>query len=160
MQFELHGITYRYLNNYFYYRDKNGWNFKEDYYDHGYQRLTLKKDNKRKLYYAHRIIYWLHNPAWDIHNPKLFIDHIDGNTQNNNISNLRNVTNQENCFNRDVKGYCFDKETEKYRARITLNGKDICLGRFDTKEEAQQAYLNAKAIYHVINGEVANLHRI
>ena len=159
MEFELHGITYRYLNNYFYFRDADGWNFKEASYDHGYQRLRLKKDNKRKLYYAHRIIYSLYNPDWDLHNPKLFIDHIDGNTQNNNISNLRNVTNQENGFNRDVKGYCFHKETEKYKARIGLNGKDIHLGYFDTEEEAHQAYLNAKKIYHLIDGEVANIHR-
>ena len=157
MEFVLEGITCRYLNNYFSYHDKNGWNFLEAFNDNGYDRITLI--NSKKRYRVHRIIYWLYNRKWNIHNPKLFIDHIDGNTQNNNISNLRNVTSQENCFNRVVKGYMFDKRCEKYRARITLNGKKIHLGYFDTKEEAHQAYLTAKKIHHLIDGEVANLHR-
>jgi hypothetical protein len=157
MEFELHGNTYRYLNNYFYYHDDSGWNFKEAFNDNGYDRITLI--NSKKRYYVHRIIYSLHNPEWDLHNPKLIIDHIDGNTQNNNISNLRNVTHQENCFNRDAKGYYFDKRYEKYKAEIELNGKKIHLGYFVKEEEAHQAYLNAKAIYHLIDGEVANLHR-
>jgi len=159
MEFVLEGITYRYLNKYFYYRDDNGWNFKEAFYDHGYQRLSVKKDNKNKKYYVHRIIYWLHNPEWQIKNPKLFIDHIDGNTQNNDISNLRNVTSQENSFNRDAKGYCWNKQVEKYQAQIKLNGKQIQLGYFYTKDEAHQAYQNAKKIHHLIDGEVANIHR-
>jgi hypothetical protein len=159
MEFELHDITYRYLNNYFSYHDDNGWNFQEDYYDHGYRRLRLKKDNKHKLYYVHRIIYWLHNPDWDLHNPKLLIDHIDGNTQNNDISNLRSVTKQENSFNTNAKGYTWDKRDKKYRARIKVNEKHISLGYFDKKEDARQAYLTAKAIYHLIDGEVANAHR-
>jgi hypothetical protein len=160
MEFELHGIKYRYLNNYFYYHDDSGWNFQEDYYDHGYRRLNLKKDNKRKKYYVHRIIYWLHNREWNIKNPKLQIDHIDGNKQNNNISNLRNVTNQENCFNKDCKGYCWNKRRKKYHASIVLNGKKICLGYFVKEKDARQAYVTAKAKLHLIDGEVANLYRI
>ena len=31
-----------------------------------------------------------------------------------------------------------------------VNGKKIHLGLFDTKEDAHNAYLNAKKIYHII----------
>ena len=67
---------------------------------------------------------------------------------NNNLENLRIVNNQQNCFNRKSKGFYFDKRKNKYQAKICINQNQIHLGMFDTEEEAQQAYLNAKQIYH------------
>jgi len=76
-------------------------------------------------------------------------DHIDRNGLNNQRNNLRVVTRQQNQFNRNAKGYCFDKPTQKFRAQIRLNGKQIHLGFFETALEARAAYLKAKHIYHV-----------
>ena len=64
------------------------------------------------------------------------------------MNNLRIVTNQENQFNRNAKGY--HKNGKKFQAQISINGKNINLGMFDTKEEAHQAYLQAKEKYHII----------
>lgn len=74
------------------------------------------------------------------------IDHIDGNTLNNSIANLRDVSSFENQHNRIAKGYCFDKG--KWKAVIMVNGKNNHLGVFDTPEEARTAYLTAKKQLH------------
>jgi hypothetical protein len=84
----------------------------------------------------------------DGRNRKINIDHIDRDTKNNNINNLRVVTFQQNMFNKSGKGYSFDGK--KYIARIRANKKYFYLGRYDTEEEAKQAYKNAKLIYHKI----------
>ena len=78
------------------------------------------------------------------------IDHINRNKLDNRICNLRNVTKQVNQWNRNCKGYYYNKQTKKYQAQIALNNKLIYLGRYNTPEEARQAYLNAKPKYHVI----------
>ncbi len=78
------------------------------------------------------------------------IDHINRNKADNRICNLRNVTQQVNQWNRNGKGYYFNKAQKKYHAQIRLNNKRLYLGLYDTPEEARQAYLNAKPKYHVI----------
>ena len=37
---------------------------------------------------------------------------------------------------------------KKWHAQIKLNGKSIHLGYFDKEEDAKNAYLKAKLIYH------------
>jgi hypothetical protein len=88
------------------------------------QILGLKKDDKRQA------------------------DHIDHNTLDNRITNLRIVTIQQNSFNRNPAGYSWHKASKKYRARIKLNDKEIHLGYFRTAIEARNIYLRAKKIYH------------
>lgn len=77
------------------------------------------------------------------------LDHDNRITDDNRICNLRIVDNQENQFNTDAKGYCWDKSRNKWISIITINGKRITLGRFDKEEDARQAYINAKKIYHI-----------
>lgn len=83
-------------------------------------------------------------------------DHIETEeTLNNCRSNLRIATDIENrwntlkrCTNHSgFKGVSYDKRANKWRARITVRGKEIWLGYFDTKEEAHEAY-KAAAIEH------------
>ena len=91
-----------------------------------------------------------HQLAWFLYTSEIpnVIDHIDRNILNNKISNLRNGTPQTNQFNRDGKGYRFHKGS--YNAYISLNNKAIHLGCFNTGQEAKQAYLDAKKIYHIM----------
>ena len=50
----------------------------------------------------------------------LQVDHIDRNSLNNSIDNLRIVTNLQNQWNRDVKGY--SKIKNSFEARLSVNG--------------------------------------
>jgi hypothetical protein len=79
-----------------------------------------------------------------------YIDHINKDKNDNRIINLRSVTNQQNAFNTNAKGYCWDKQTNKWRVKIQLNGKSIHIGRYHTEEESREAYLEAKKKYHII----------
>jgi len=108
-----------------------------------------------KHYKVHRVIYYIYNQDWDIDDTKRdnSIDHIDGNKQNNSIENLRVVTNAQNGWNnshRDVKGYSWNKKNKKFQAKICVNNKQINLGYFDLAEDASNAYLEAKKLYHII----------
>lgn len=120
---------------------------------HGYYRISLTNNAKKQhMVKVHRIMYHAYNPAWDIMNSSLdnSIDHLDRDRTNNNIENLRLVTNQQNCFNRNVKGYCWHKRDKKWQASICINKKAIHLGTFDTELEASTAYQTAKLIHHII----------
>lgn len=115
----------------------------------GYLRGSINK----KPFLKHRIIYYAFNLEWDIldNEASLKIDHIDGDKLNNNLYNLRLVTQQENCFNKhNIKGYTFIESINKYRVQIGLNGKKIYLGFYDTPEEAHEKYKLEKPLYHII----------
>ncbi len=74
---------------------------------------------------------------------KKCVDHIDNNKHNNNLINLRYTTVQENGRNAKLsskntsgsKGVYWDKNTNKWRAHITINGKVITLGSFINKDD-------------------------
>ena len=78
---------------------------------------------------------------------KSCVDHIDNDKSNNNIANLRWATHSENNPNRTmmsnntsgVKGVSWDKDTNKWRSQINIDGININLGRFVHLEDAKQA---------------------
>ncbi len=75
---------------------------------------------------------------------KNIVDHIDFNTLNNNIENLRVISQRENCSRlKTLKSGLpvgVNKRGEKYYAQIAVNKKLIGLGTFSTIEEASNAY--------------------
>ena len=112
----------------------------------GYNAINCKG----KMILRHRIISYAFL-GLIIEDVKQIIDHIDGNKLNNKLKNLRVVTQQQNLFNNHTaKGYTWSKRNNKYEAQICLNGKKHFFGYFTTEEEARQAYLNAKLIFHII----------
>jgi hypothetical protein len=83
-----------------------------------------------------------------------YLDHKDNNPRNNQKSNLRKCTHSQNMCNRrvqtnnqlGVKGIRF--RNGQYQARITCQGKGICLGSFETLMQAIKAYNTAAKKYH------------
>jgi len=119
----------------------------------GYYYVNLCKDGKT---YKKRI----HKLVGEFFIPNLFnkrcIDHIDNNRLNNNFSNLRYCTQQENCMNSKLsfkntsnfKGVYFSKNSNKWMAYISINGKMKHLGYFDNIEDAINARVKkAKEVY-------------
>lgn len=76
------------------------------------------------------------------------LDHSNRDRADNRISNLRILNRQGQNENTNSKGYCWDKSSNKWMAKISINYKTIFLGRYDTEEESRQAYLSAKLKYH------------
>lgn len=103
-----------------------------------------------KRYSVHRVIWKLHHKK----EPPEIIDHIDGNSLNNHISNLRGASRAENASNSKVntrnklgvKGV--ESHRRKFRARIFGGGVSRHLGLFGTVEEAHQAYIEAAKIMY------------
>lgn len=111
----------------------------------GYSYLTINIKYKKYTIKSSQFAWYMtYNEIPNV------IDHIDRDKLNNKITNLRNITNQKNTFNTSAKGYFWHKTKKSYQAHIGINNKRIWLGNFKTEEEARQAYLDAKKIYHII----------
>ena len=109
-----------------------------------YKRAAL--GNRKFL--VHRIIYYIHNQEWDIWDGSKanLIDHIDRDTFNNNIENLRVVTNQQNCFNRGTTNIHLTK-ANTYRAQVRC--REARLDKvYKTEQEAINAVAEFKLKYH------------
>ena len=113
-----------------------------------YRRITI--DNVE--YRAHRLAWlWVYG-VW----PPEHVDHIDGDSLNNKISNLRHAINAENGRNRGaqrnnkigIKGVSWNVGKEKWQAKIQHNGVGKHLGYYVTPEEARDAYREAANELH------------
>jgi len=100
-----------------------------------------------KPYKAHRLAWLFTYGNW----PEKMIDHIDGDTSNNAISNLRDVDNKTNQCNRhkariDSKSGLMGASPcrNKWQAQIKRNGVIKYLGVYNTAIEAHEAYKKEK----------------
>ena len=123
----------------------------------GYRKVVLSNKGKRRCLFVHRLVAEAYLDDW---NPKLQVDHIDRDKLNNNVTNLRMVTQSENNFNTDAKGYYYNKQKKRYMASIKAYGEYIYLGVYETEEEARKAYLDAKKRIHVIKRDKNNINKI
>lgn len=81
------------------------------------------------------------------------LDHVNGLRNDNRWDNLRLATPLQNSHNRKRrrdntsgrKGVHWDAKNSKWRARITIDGKERSLGSFLDIEEAAMAYASAAA---------------
>lgn len=116
-----------------------GWNDSSQGY------IVLRIDGIRLK--AHRVIYAMHHGEWPEHE----IDHINGDRSDNRIENLRAVTLQENLKNQKKYSNNTSGVTgvtkihdNRYRAKISHDGKVIEIGSFKTLEEAKEKRLEAE----------------
>jgi len=111
--------------------------------------LRVRVDGQE--YKVSRIIYALHygDPG------DLVIDHIDQNTTNNRIENIRAVTNEGNRRNLTKNilntsghtGVVWNKTTSKWNAQIKVNNDRIYLGSFSEIKDAVAARKAAEKSY-------------
>jgi len=118
--------------------------------DKGYK--TYQFPISEKNYILSRVVYKAHNNDWHITDTSSNnnIDHINNNSLDNRIENLRILTQQENTFNTNAKGYYWNKEKNKWQAQICINRNNKFLGHFTEEADARNAYLEAKSLYHSI----------
>jgi hypothetical protein len=99
-----------------------------------------------------------HRRIWEATNGPIpdgmTIDHIDGNSNNNSLSNLRladsyGQNQNRGNFRNNTSGYKgVRQEGVKFRAKVASGGVKYDLGLFPTAEEASQAYQNAAKELH------------
>lgn len=134
--------------------------------DEDYERVNAFKwcasNNKRGFYAKTNIIIngkrtmmFMHRFIMNGRDYSIKVDHIDGDGLNNQRSNLRFCTNQQNCRNNRStiiktsrhNGVCFNKKSKKFMSGITVDGKNIHLGYFTIEDDAGLAYNKAASEY-------------
>lgn len=127
--------------------------------DEDFERLNQYKwyaHKSRNVYYARRMsptingkrhIINMHHEILGKPPVGLVSDHIDGDGLKNLRSNLRIVTNRQNCQNRKhttktsrYPGVCWGKQNKKWHAQIYINGNFKKLGYFSSETKAFEAY--------------------
>lgn len=115
---------------------------------------------KKTTYFLHNFIWTLTHGSFDTN---LVVDHINNNSLDNRISNLRLISKKQNSYNTrpnknsssKYKGVAWDKPNSKWRSQIVFNGKKNHLGYFLDEMEAAKAYdKKAKELF----GEFAYLN--
>lgn len=117
----------------------------------------VTKDGHRRVKFdgsehmVHRVIWLWVTGAW----PQLEIDHLNGCGSNNAWLNLREATTLINRQNqRRPRSDCalqlqgVKRHRNKFKARITVNGRQQYLGLFDSEADAHAAYITAKRQLH------------
>lgn len=113
-----------------------------------YAQLMFKKQHLL----IHRVAWLLYTGKW----PEKQLDHINRDTTDNRIENLREATHTENQRNRakgkkntsGFKGVSWITREQKWMAGIKVDGKSYNLGYFSTSEKAHEAYQAAAIRYH------------
>lgn len=101
--------------------------------------------------FVHKIIFLMHHGYM----PQI-VDHIDGNTLNNKIENLRAANLSQNQHNRDIckkntsgfKNVSWCKRTKKWQVIITCEYKKRAFGRYEDIELADLVAQEARDKYH------------
>ena len=91
----------------------------------------------------------------ELEDGSIMVDHIDKNTFNNKLNNLRITDNTNNVRNSSLSknntsgiiGVNYRKDRNKWRAFIMVNKKQISLGLFDNIEDAIKARLQGELKY-------------
>tara|TARA_R110000851_G_scaffold133406_1_gene268287 strand:- start:373 stop:867 length:495 start_codon:yes stop_codon:yes gene_type:complete len=112
----------------------------------GYLKVGLSSSGKLKIVRIHQLVavaFLNHTPSGN----KLVVDHKNNIGTDNRLENLQIITNRENT-SKDKKGTSkyagvyWSKQSKKWRAQITINGKMKHLGLFTDELKASEAYQN------------------
>lgn len=130
------------------------------YIRRGYQTLFLSRDGKARLKPVHRLVAmaFLSNPL-----NKSTVNHIDGNKQNNHVSNLEWATYSENeLHSYKVLGKTpnktrlgkFGKESYNHRIIHQLSNDGAILATYESRGEAtRKTGISSGCIWMAMNGK-------
>lgn len=115
----------------------------------GYRQICFRNNGNRCYIYSHRLAWFITYGVV----PEGEIDHIDRDTSNNRIKNLRDVSraiNQRNAKmhahnTSGVTGVYLDKKTRKWVAQAHVDKKHIHVGCFSSISEADVAIKTFRA---------------
>lgn len=116
-------------------------------------------------FYASKAGVRMHRFIMGVLDSKIIVDHIDGDTLNNQRNNLRTCTKAHNNINTSAhknttsryKGVSWAKHCKKWRAQITKDKFSKFIGYYDNELDAAIAYNNVAKNTH---GEFANLNKV
>ena len=112
-----------------------------------YLAVALYDSIHRKQYKIHVLVamaFLNHTPCGH----KLVVDHINDNKLDNRLENLQIVSHRFNTYktqgnySSNYKGVCWNKASQKWRARIKIQGKEKLIGYFTCELAASLAYQN------------------
>jgi len=124
-------------------------------------KLELIKNHKWRVYKNYVLTtinnknIYLHRLLLNIVDPNVKVDHINHNGLDNLNENIRVCTQRENLMNTSkrkentstVIGVVWDKERNKWRSQMRINGKVTNLGRYDKFKDAVKIRLEAEIKY-------------
>ena len=115
---------------------------------HSNSYYVVYRNSDKQTSYLHRFLTNANHGS--------IVDHINHDTLNNCVSNLRIVNNSENLLNRKgaqinsktgIRGVHWNNTCKRWRARLKINGQIIFSRDFSDIEEAQNAIREIRGKY-------------
>jgi hypothetical protein len=131
----------------------------------GYKCVNLRANKKSYFRPRHRLVAIAFLP---LINGKECVNHKDANKENNHFLNLEWCNYQENNTHMKMRsgkysklpGVSYCKTRNKFSSSLKVNSKHNFLGRFDTEQEAHQAYIKALKFHGIENKYATSNHSI
>ena len=113
---------------------------------HGYRKICVDYNK----FYEHHLAWLYVYDEWPSE-----IDHINGESSDNRIANLRLCNRSQNNFNSlrptgesGLRGAYLDKRNSQWYSKIQVGGQVVFLGNFGSAKEAHAAFMVAADSYH------------
>jgi hypothetical protein len=129
------------------------WNWHDNGKGYATRNVSMPNGKQKKIKLHHVILSVEYG---------FYVDHINGNTFDNRIENLRSCTPSQNMANRRInknnvcglKGVHRRADGRVWKSQISVDSRVIYLGSYRTPEEAHAAYAAAAIRYY---GEFARI---
>lgn len=138
-------------NNGGFYTSKE-FNLKLSSRDGRYLNVNLYKNHSYKIFRVHTLVAMAFLNHKFNTKPKMVVDHINNNSKDNRACNLQIISQRVNAFKDSTQkrysqfiGVSFSQSLQKWRARITVGGKERHLGYFSIEKDASDHYQKAIA---------------